>query len=65
VFKWNDNGRQFNLIQFSKEYSNKKMRENKRKDQARTQDVTEFSLPCLRLWDPQSVTIEVESKTKK
>jgi hypothetical protein len=38
------------------------MRENKRKDQARTQDVTEFSLPCLRLWDPQSVTIEVESK---
>jgi hypothetical protein len=43
VFKCNDSGIQFNLIQFSQEYSNQRnMR--KKKDQTRTQDVTEFSL---------------------
>jgi hypothetical protein len=31
VFKCNDSGRQFNLIQFSQEYKIKEMRENKRK----------------------------------
>jgi hypothetical protein len=38
------------------------MRENKIKDQTRTQDVTEFSLQYLRLRDSQPLTIEVELK---
>jgi very-short-patch-repair endonuclease len=41
------------------------MREKKKKDQTRTQNVTEFGLKCLRLWDPQPLTIEVELKCKK
>jgi hypothetical protein len=36
-----------------------------KKDQTRTQDVTKFGLKCLRLWDPQPLTIEVEPKCKK
>jgi hypothetical protein len=40
----------------------KEMREKKKKDQTRTQYVTEFSLKCLRLRDSQPLTIEVESK---
>jgi hypothetical protein len=31
------------------------MREKKRKDQTRTQDVTKFSLKCLRIWDSQAL----------
>jgi hypothetical protein len=38
------------------------MREKKKKDQIRTQDVTEFGLQCLRLQDSQPLKIEVESK---
>jgi hypothetical protein len=44
VFKCNGSGIQFNTIQFSQEYSNQKIWEKKRKDQTRTQDVTEFGL---------------------
>jgi hypothetical protein len=40
----------------------KEMREKKRKDQIRTQDVTEFGLKCLRIRDSQPLTIEVEPK---
>jgi hypothetical protein len=40
------------------------MRETE-KNQTRTQDVTEFSLKCLRLRDSQPLTIEVEPKYKK
>jgi hypothetical protein len=40
----------------------KEMREKKRKDQKRTQDVTEFSLKCLRIRDSQPLTTEVEPK---
>jgi hypothetical protein len=38
------------------------MRENKRKDQTRTQDITEFGLQCVRLRESQPLTIEVEPK---
>jgi hypothetical protein len=38
VFKCNNSGIQFNLIQFSHEYSNN--RNVRKKDQTRTQDVT-------------------------
>jgi hypothetical protein len=53
-----------NLIQFNshKNIAIKEMREKKRKDQIRTQDVTEFSLQCLRLQDSQPLTIEFEPK---
>jgi hypothetical protein len=45
VFKCNDSGIQFNTIQFSQEYNNKKnVRKKKRKDQSITQYVTEFGL---------------------
>jgi hypothetical protein len=45
MFKCNGGGIQFNLIQFSQEYSNQRnMRKKKRKDQTRTQDITEFGL---------------------
>jgi hypothetical protein len=45
VFKCNDNEIQFNSIQFSQEYSKQRnMRRKKRKDQIRTQDVTESGL---------------------
>jgi hypothetical protein len=51
-----------NLIRFN---SHKniviKLNEGK-KDQTRTQDVTKFSLQCLRLWNSQSLTIDVEPK---
>jgi hypothetical protein len=40
----------------------KEIREKKRKDQIRTQDVTEFGLKCLRIRDSQPLTIEVEPK---
>jgi hypothetical protein len=63
VLKCNGSGRQFNWIQFSQEYSKQRNeREKKRKDQTRTQYVMEFSLQCLRLWDSQPLTIEIESK---
>jgi hypothetical protein len=53
-----------NLIQFNshKNIAIKETRENKRKDQTRTQDVTEFNLQCLRFRDSQSITIEIEPK---
>jgi hypothetical protein len=53
-----------NSIRFNshKNIANKEMRENKRKYQTRTQDVTEFGLKCLRLWDSQLLTIEVKPK---
>jgi hypothetical protein len=53
-----------NLIQFNfhKNITIKEMRENKRKDQIRTQDVTEFGLQCPCLRNSQSLTIEVEPK---
>jgi hypothetical protein len=53
-----------NLIQFNyhKNIKIKETREKKRKDQIRTQDVTEFGLQCLRLSDYQPLTIEVELK---
>jgi hypothetical protein len=44
VFKCNGSGIQFNLIQFSQEYSNQRNMRKKRKNQTRTQDVTEFGL---------------------
>jgi hypothetical protein len=61
VFKCNDSGRQFNSIQFSQKYSNQR-NERKKKDQTRTQDVTEFGLKCLCLRNFQPLTIEVEPK---
>jgi hypothetical protein len=56
-----------NPIRFNshKNIAIKEMRENKRKDQTRTQDVTEFGLNCLRLRDYQPPTIQVEPKHKK
>jgi hypothetical protein len=53
-----------NSIQFNshKNIAIKEMREKKRKDQTRTQDVTEFGLKCLRLRNSQPLTIEIESK---
>jgi hypothetical protein len=62
VFKCNGSGRQFNLIQFSQEYNNQRNKRKEKKDQTRTQDVTEFDLKYLRLWDFQPLTIEVETK---
>jgi hypothetical protein len=46
VFKCNGSGIQFNTTQFSQKYSNQRnvRKEKKRKDQTRTQDVTEFGL---------------------
>jgi hypothetical protein len=44
VFKCNDSAIQFNLIQFSQEYSNQRNMRKERKNQTRTQDVTEFGL---------------------
>jgi hypothetical protein len=43
MFKCNGSEIQFNLIQFSQEYSNQR-NVRKKKDQTRTQDVTEFGL---------------------
>jgi hypothetical protein len=53
-----------NSIRFNshKNIVNKEMRENKRKDQTRIQDVAEFDLKCLRLRDSQPLTIEIEPK---
>jgi hypothetical protein len=39
----------------------KEMRE-KKKDQIRTQNITEFGLKCLHFLDSQLLTIEVEPK---
>jgi hypothetical protein len=52
-----------NSIQFNshKKLAIEEMRE-KKKNQTRTQDVTEFGLKCLRLGDFQSLTMEVEPK---
>jgi hypothetical protein len=47
VFKYNDSVRQFNSIQFSQEYSNQKNERKKKKNQTRTQYVTEFELKML------------------
>jgi hypothetical protein len=44
VFKCNGSGIQFNSIQFSQEYSNQRNVRKEKKDQIRTQDVTEFGL---------------------
>jgi hypothetical protein len=45
VFKCNGSETQFNSIQFSQEYSNQRNeRKEKKKDQIKTQDVTEFDL---------------------
>jgi hypothetical protein len=44
VFKYNGSEIQFNMIQFLQEYSNQKNMRKKRKNQTRTQDVTEFGL---------------------
>jgi hypothetical protein len=44
VFKCNGSVRQFNSIQFSQEYSNQRNKRKEKKDQTRTQDVTEFGL---------------------
>jgi hypothetical protein len=62
MFKFN--GAEDNSIQFNshKNIAIKAKRENKRKDQIRTQDVTKFDLQCLRLRDSQPLTIEVEPK---
>jgi hypothetical protein len=51
-------------IQFNshKDIAIKEIREKKRKDQTRTQDVTEFSLKYLRLRNSQPLTIKVEPK---
>jgi hypothetical protein len=64
VFKCNGGGRQFNSIQFNsqKNIAIKEMREKKRKDQTRTQDVTEFGLQYLLLRGSQPLTIEVNLK---
>jgi hypothetical protein len=62
VFKCNGSGRQFDSIQFSEEYGNRRNEKKKRKDQTRTQDVMKFGLKCLRLRDSQPLTIEVEPK---
>jgi hypothetical protein len=55
-----------NSIQFNshKNIAIKEMREKKRKkkSQTRTQDVTKFSLKCLRLRDSQPLTIEAKPK---
>jgi hypothetical protein len=53
-----------NSIRFNshKNIAIKKMRENKRIDQIRIQDVTKFSLKCLHLRNSQPLTIEIESK---
>jgi hypothetical protein len=55
-----------NSIRFSshKNIAIKEIRENKRKDQTKTQDITKFGLKCLHLRDSQSPTIEVEPNTK-
>jgi hypothetical protein len=42
MFKCNDSVIQFKSIQFSQEYSNQRNVRKKRKDQSRTQDITEF-----------------------
>jgi hypothetical protein len=66
VFKYNGSERQFNLFQFSQEYSNQRNeRKKRRKDQIKTQDVMEFGLKCLRFRDSQPLIIEVEPNTKK
>jgi hypothetical protein len=44
VFKCNGSGIQFNSIQFSQEYNNKKNVRKKIKDQTKTQNVMEFGL---------------------
>jgi hypothetical protein len=44
VFKCNSNGRQFNLIQFSQEYSNQINERKEKKRSTRTQDVTKSGL---------------------
>jgi hypothetical protein len=53
-----------NSIRFNshKNIAIKEMRENKRKDQIRTQYITEFGLKCLHFWDSQPLTIEIEPK---
>jgi hypothetical protein len=53
-----------NSIRFNshKNIAIKKMRENKRKEQTRTQDLTEFGLKYLCLRDSQPLIIDVESK---
>jgi hypothetical protein len=53
-----------NLIQFNshKNIAIKETRENKRKDQTKTQDIMEFGLQCLRLRDSPPLIIEVEPK---
>jgi hypothetical protein len=55
-----------NSIQFNshKNIAIKELREKKRKNQIRTQDITEFGLKFLHIWDSQPLTIEVEP-TKK
>jgi hypothetical protein len=42
MFKCNDSGIRFKIIQFSQEYSNQRNVRKESKDKARTQDVTEF-----------------------
>jgi hypothetical protein len=44
AFKYNDSRIQFNMIQFSQKYSNQRNVRQKRKEQTRTQNVTEFGL---------------------
>jgi hypothetical protein len=53
-----------NLIRFNshKNIAIKLMREKKKKDQIRKQDIIEFNLKYLRLRDSQPLTIEVELK---
>jgi hypothetical protein len=45
MFKYNSSGRQFNSI-FNKNIATKSKREKKRNDK-KTQDITEFDLKCL------------------
>jgi hypothetical protein len=53
---------EYNLIQFNS-HKNISIKETKKKeDQIRTQDVTKFGLQCLRLRDPQPLTIEIQPK---
>jgi hypothetical protein len=49
-------------LNFHKSIAIKEIREKKRKDQTRTQDVMKFGLKYLRRWESQPPIIEVELK---
>jgi hypothetical protein len=63
MFKCNESGMQFNSIQFSQEYSNQK--NERKKNQTRTQDVTEFRLKMSISGTPNLQQLRLSRNTKK